>query len=143
MPTTKSRIFVTVTDEQDELLDELSSLQGRSKASYLVELLEGAQPLLQALLPVLRAHRDTIESQPAAIRDTIARVLTGLDKGLEQIDLLQHLADKIGREEPRSAPSGARAPRGSSPRIVTRGSATADHEPEGGSKQQHQGPRNG
>ncbi len=135
MPTKKPRIFVAVTQEQDELLTALGALQGRSKASYLVELLEGAQPLLTALLPSLRAHLATIEGQPVALRDAVAKVLTGVygDQG-------PNLLDAIERAEPAARPArsdeGARTDRTVvAPPIVTRGSAMLDHEPEGGSKQ--------
>jgi hypothetical protein len=131
MPTQKPRIFVAVTQEQDELLTALGALQGRSKASYLLELLEGAQPLLTALLPSLRAHLATIEGQPIAVRDAVAKVLTGVfgDEGPSLLDAIERA------EEARSEQSVATAHRASDPPIVTRGSAMLDHEPEGGSKQ--------
>jgi hypothetical protein len=131
MPTKKPRIFVAVTPEQDQLLSELGALQSRSKASYLLELLEGAQPLLTALLPSLRAHLATIEGQPIAVRDAVAKILTGVfgDEGPNLLDAIERA------DEARSAPSGARAHRVSDPPIVTRGSAIGDHGPKQGSKQ--------
>lgn len=104
-------VMVRVTPEQHELLKELGALEGRSMASFLNELLDGAEPLFRALLPVLRAAETTKQNQPSAIRDRVVKVLTGIDEGLAQVDLLQHLADLAERTEAdRTGPQRKRGP---------------------------------
>lgn len=88
------RVMVTLTRDQDELLTELGGFQSRSKGSYLRELVDGAEPMLRALLPLLRAHAATVQAQPGAIRDVVAQVLTGAFGGdPDQLDFLRTLID--------------------------------------------------
>ena len=102
--------MVTITKQQNKLLDDLSELQGRSKGSYLAELLDGAEDVLRALLPVLRAHSATVKAQPEAVRDVVALTLSGV-YGDEAPSLL----DAIERaEQERTARTGGRTDRTSS-----------------------------
>ena len=49
MPTQKPRIALTVPDDLNELLDNLSELMGKPKSTFIVEFLIDAQPLFQEL----------------------------------------------------------------------------------------------
>jgi hypothetical protein len=113
--TTNARVMVTVSREQDELLAALAEFQGRSKGSYLRELLDGAESMLRSLVPVLKLHAETVERQPVAVRDVVAKVLTGA-YGTEAGDLLSSLeaiADRVEAE--RTTASGASEERTASP----------------------------
>jgi hypothetical protein len=136
MPTIKPRLMVTISEQQSQLLAELGRLQGRSRASYLVELLNGAEPLLGALLPVLRAHAATVEGQPVAMRDVVAKVFSGAyGNDPDQLDLVTQLAEAQERAEARTARSGAREERAPAPPSSNTGVSFAGHDPKGGSKQ--------
>lgn len=107
MPSKLPIITVRVTQEQDELLGVLARFQGRSKASYVRELLDGAEPMFRALVPVLKAHAATIEGQPVAVRDLVSRVLTGA-YGDDASPLLDAMQDMAGRLEATEAAGAER-----------------------------------
>lgn len=90
------RINVALTPEQHSLLLELGSLQGRSAASYLREMLDGAMPMLRDLMPVLRAAAAHTEQQPQALvkeaQDAIRATLDHIDEHKDQLNLLEVLA---------------------------------------------------
>ena len=48
MPTQKPRIALTVPDDLNELLDNLSELMGKPKSTFIVEFLIDAQPLFSS-----------------------------------------------------------------------------------------------
>lgn len=108
------RINVTVTPDQHRLLLALGELEGRSASSYLRQLLDQAQPVFEALLPVyLQAAQQAAET-PEKLRQAIAAALAEIEHGKSQLSLLDHLAgiqgtvanDRPGASPP--APSGAR-----------------------------------
>jgi hypothetical protein len=139
MPTTNPRLMVTISPEQDRLLGELARFQGRAKSSYLRELLDGAEPLLGALLPVLRVHAATIEGQPVAMRDVVSRVFSGaFGDDPVQLDLVEAMV-RLAEHDPeagtaRPAPSGAREERTAPPPSSNTGVSFAAHAPKGGAK---------
>jgi hypothetical protein len=139
--------MLTITPEQDQLLGELGRLQRRSKASYVVELLDGAESLLRALLPVLRAHLATVEGQPVALKDAVARVFAGAyGEDPAQLDLVHRLNDLLDEKEAaraRPTRSGAREERAVLPPHSNTGVSSATHEPEGGSKHRKTGGKRG
>lgn len=49
MPTQKPRIALTVPEDLNELLDNVSELMGKPKSTFIVEFLTDAQPLFQEL----------------------------------------------------------------------------------------------
>lgn len=116
------RINVALTPEQHSLLLELGALQGRSAASYLREMLDGAMPMLRDLMPVLRTAAAHTEQQPQAMvkeaQEAIRAALDHIEDNRDQLNLLEILAghtpvsasndviDGAG-----TAPSGARADR--------------------------------
>jgi hypothetical protein len=106
--------MVVISQEQEEVLEQLGRYQGRSKASYLRELLDEAMPIYRAILPMMKAHAATIEGQPVAVRDLVTKVLTGAygDEGQPLFDALQDAAERMeAAEAVKGAPSGARAHR--------------------------------
>ena len=58
MPTAKPRINLTVSQEAYDLLTELASVQGGSRASIINDLLEASMPALQRVLVGLRALQE-------------------------------------------------------------------------------------
>jgi len=115
---TNHRVLVTLTREQNELLTDLARFQGRSKGSYLRELMDGAEPMFRALVPVLRVHAATIDGQPVAVRDVVSKVLTGAygAEAAPLLDQLEAMADRIAAgHSADGVPSGARAYAADSP----------------------------
>lgn len=90
MPSRSPRINVVVSDEQHQLLSELASLQERSAASYLRELLDMATPLYRSLLPILRASSDVQERVASVLSETLETALFDAVAGNpdgDQVDL--------------------------------------------------------
>lgn len=112
LPAVNPRIGVVVTSDQHKLLTELGALQGRSTASFLRELLDAAEPMLQAMLPVYRAAAAQVAMQPEALQMAIRDALGEVDGKRAQLDLLRLLAASEGHSandaDADSAPSGAR-----------------------------------
>jgi len=92
MATKLPRLNITLSDEQHALLMELGRLQGRSAASYLREMVDTAQPMLEALLGVYRQVEAAQEAQPQALQKAIRAALEGVDANSAQLSLLEHLA---------------------------------------------------
>ena len=91
MPSKLPRLNVTVTSHQHDLLAELGSLQGRSSASYLREMLDASTPMLEAMLPVYRAAAAQAAMQPEALQMAIRDALSSIDTNRAQLDLLRLL----------------------------------------------------
>ena len=64
MPTQKPRIALTVPEDLNELLDNLSELMGKPKSTFIVEFLIDAQPLFQELYNTIN-HAKEISRQYA------------------------------------------------------------------------------
>jgi len=90
--TLKPRLNVVVEPEQHHLLLSLGKLQGRSAASYLRELVDGAQPYLQHLFELEQARALGTEAFADRVRSISASVLdTALSAN--QGNLFQHLGE--------------------------------------------------
>ena len=70
------RISVTISDAQNDLLEKLGDFQGRSKGSYLRELLDGSEFVLQSVLPLLELHAATLKGKPLSLREVFSAVIT-------------------------------------------------------------------
>lgn len=70
------RISVTITDAQNDLLEKLGNFQGRSKGSYLRELLDGSEFVLQSVWPLLQLHAATLKDKPLSLREVFSMVIT-------------------------------------------------------------------
>lgn len=92
MPAKSPRLNVTVTSRQHAVLLELGALQGRSAASFLREMLDGAMPMLDALLPIYRAAALQEAMQPEALQKAIRDAIAGVEAGRDQLDFLGALA---------------------------------------------------
>lgn len=120
MPAKSPRLCVSISEEQHSLLLELGSLQGRSAASYLREMLDATTPMLAAVLPIYRAAAAQAAIQPELLQQTIRDAIAGFEANQSQLDLLEHLAavtpvlanDQAGSAD--AAPSGAREDAGAS-----------------------------
>lgn len=65
MPSQKPRIALTVDDDLNALLDELSTLTKTPKTRIIVDMLKDAQPHLQEIVIALRAVEDKKNSKDA------------------------------------------------------------------------------
>ena len=112
MPAINPRVAVVVSTDQHQLLTELAALQGRSSASFLRELLDAAEPMLRAMLPVYRAAAAQVAMQPEALQMAIRDALADVDGKRAQLDLLKLLAASEGNSAndagAETGPSGAR-----------------------------------
>lgn len=113
MPTKQPRVNVVVTEEQHDLLRELSALQERSAASIIREMLDSAMPMLRALVPIYRQAADAAAKQPEMLQQAIADALSGIEANRAQLDLLALIAAtppgaNDGSVPASDAPSGAR-----------------------------------
>ena len=113
MPTKQARLMVNITHEQDQLLAELGQMQGRSKASFLREMLDQTEPLFRSLLTVIKAHKAVEESHPITVKQVVAEALkmTYGEVDPAQIDLEDHLAILVNLQEPQEGAEQQRTER--------------------------------
>ncbi len=64
------RLNITLTKYHDDLLSELASLTGRSKASYVLDALSGSERYLVGKLNHLRSLRNP-SAQPADVAESV------------------------------------------------------------------------
>lgn len=88
MPATSPRLNVTVSPRQHAVLLELAGLQDRSAASFLREMLDGAMPMLEAMLPIYRAAALQQAMQPEVLQKAIRDAIAGVEAGRDQLDFL-------------------------------------------------------
>jgi len=97
MPAKYPRLQVTLTEPQRVLLTELGEIQGRSAASYLRELLDGAEPLLRSLLVLLREKELQISRAVEEVTHGTSETLQNMfGSDPAQLDLVEHLAAVLG-----------------------------------------------
>ena len=95
MPTQKPRIALTVPDDLNELLDNLSELMGKPKSTFIVEFLTDVQPLFQELYNSLSHAKEMKDNIPSLIRLTaMANQQVGVMNS-EMSDLMS----QIGKDE--------------------------------------------
>lgn len=70
MPTQKPRIALTVPEDLNQLLDNLSELMGKPKSTFIVEFLVDAQPLFEQLYDTMNHAKEMKDNIPALIRLT-------------------------------------------------------------------------
>ena len=70
MPTQKPRIALTVPEDLNELLDNVSELMGKPKSTFIVEFLTDVQPLFQELYNSLSHAKEMKDNIPSLIRLT-------------------------------------------------------------------------
>lgn len=66
----QNRIALTVSDEENAILDELSALTGKPKTKLILEVLKDIMPMYKDLLISLREIKETKEALPALARWT-------------------------------------------------------------------------
>ena len=95
MPTQKPRIALTVPDDLNELLDNLSELMGKPKSTFIVEFLIDAQPLFSKLYNTINHAKEIQDSMPSLMRLTaMANQQVGVMNS-EMSDLMS----QIGKDE--------------------------------------------
>lgn len=67
MPTKKPRVMLTVPDDLNDLLEELSDLQGMVKTKLIIDLLIQIKPILEANRDALKAVKEGISPQDALL----------------------------------------------------------------------------
>lgn len=112
MPTKLPRLNVSITEHQHALLAELGRLQGRSSASFLREMLDQSTPMLEAILPIMRAAAEQVAMQPKQLSDAIRNAVAEVDAQKAQMNLLKLMVDtehsSANDRGGDAAPSGAR-----------------------------------
>lgn len=93
MPTKLPRLNVSITEHQHALLAELGRLQGRSSASFLREMLDQSTPMLEAILPIMRAAAEQVAMQPKQLSDAIRNAVAEVDAQKAQMNLLKLMVD--------------------------------------------------
>lgn len=135
MPSSKPRLALTIPEHRYELLERLARLQGVSKASIVMELMDQAWPVLErvciAIEAVQRMQRDVgpgfkeacdqalaeIEPFSQAVTDQFDLFIDGIVKGSQGAD---RPAECAGGASP-----GRAAPGAVDPRPVIRGSGSS------------------
>jgi hypothetical protein len=111
MPTVLPRLNVTMTQEQHQLLLQLSSLSGTSGAGFLKRMLDEATPMLRALVPVL----DGIDADDPETEEILDHVFSEFMADWRELGYFDQL-DLLDYEPPtgavRSANRSERSERG-------------------------------
>jgi hypothetical protein len=112
-----SRVNVSVTQEQHALLLELARLDPdtRSASAFLRRMLDEVTPLLRKSVPTIRAAAQELDSSREDLKAPLRDFLTGIDQGLEQLDLLSHLAEAAAAARSARSRAAARTHRAPAP----------------------------
>lgn len=126
MATSKPRFTVTVPEDINYLLDQLSRLQGQSKSSIVVELLCECQPILERVAVVLQAAESAKGTMTDSVRGSLERAQAALDplmdEALSQFDIFaRDVSEAVsggvregdaiaGGDAPRSRPRATQPP---------------------------------
>jgi predicted DNA-binding protein len=95
MPTQKPRIALTVPEDLNELLDNLSELMGKPKSTFIVEFLTDVQPLFQELYNSLSHAKEMKDNIPSLIRLT---AMANQQVGVMNSEMSE-LMSQIGKDE--------------------------------------------
>lgn len=112
MPTRNPRVNVCVTPAQHQLLAKLGTIQGRSAASIVREMIDAAEPLMVRTVKLFdiaeEANATTQKAALDALRDVLEEI-KALSGHPDQADLLSLLSEASGGGDAANpAPSGAR-----------------------------------
>ena len=118
MPTQNPRVNVTLSPSLDMLVTRLSVLERVSKSMVLRELLEAAQPALQAAVALM----DAAEGAGVEARNRIAN---DMQKTIDAAAGVQHLALRVAANNTRDIVAEAEAIRGRRPSRQSRVSGSA------------------
>lgn len=66
----QNRIALTISDEENAILEEISNLTGRPKTKLITEVLRDIMPMYKEMLVSLKEIRDTKEALPVLARWT-------------------------------------------------------------------------
>ena len=118
MPTLNPRVNVTLSPSLDMLVSRLAVLERVSKSMVLRELLEAAQPALQAAVALM----DAAEGAGVEARNRIAN---DMQKTIDAAAGVQHLALQVAANNTRDIVAEAEAIRGRRPSRQARVSGSA------------------
>ena len=118
MPTLNPRVNVTLSPSLDMLVSRLAVLERVSKSMVLRELLEAAQPALQAAVALM----DAAEGAGVEARNRIAN---DMQKTIDAAAGVQHLALQVAANNTRDIVAEAEAIRGRRPSRQSRVSGSA------------------
>lgn len=85
MATTKPRITVTITERQHELLKAISEASGSSMSSFITDLLESAEPVLERMAQTMLKLRQLNEQRKASIASALDDAQTTLEPILDAV----------------------------------------------------------
>lgn len=118
MPTLNPRVNVTLSPSLDMLVGRLAALERVSKSMVLRELLEAAEPALQAAVALM----DAAEGAGVEARNRIAN---DMQKTIDAAAGVQHLALQVAANNTRDIVAEAEAIRGRRPSRQSRASGAA------------------
>ena len=118
MPTQNPRVNVTLSPSLDLLVSRLAVLERVSKSMVLRELLEAAQPALQAAVALMDA------AQGAGV-DARNRIANDMQKTIDAAAEVQHLALQVAANNTRDIVAEAEAIRGRRPSRLARVSGSS------------------
>lgn len=106
-------------------LSDLAALQGRSRSSIIVELLEAVHLPLLRTVALLQAAKDAPEEVKRGLVGTLeemeSRLGAAAGMASSQFDLIEHEINRLSVQPPKLEPN---------PHVVTRGSASGTTPPE-------------
>lgn len=118
MPTLNPRVNVTLSPSLDSLVGRLAKLERVSKSMVLRELLEAAEPALQAAVAMMDAAKGAgVEARK--------RIANDMQKTMDAAAGVQHLALQVAANNTRDIVAQAEAIRGRRPSRQTRVSVAA------------------
>ena len=100
MPTRKPRINLSVDDDLNQLLDELSQLTGKPKATLVMELLRESKP---ALMTMKRGLKMAKTSREKAAQNIMLELLsqanqTAATMNKEMAEMISSQIDRVGHD---------------------------------------------
>ena len=118
MPTLNPRVNVTLSPSLDSLVARLAKLERVSKSMVLRELLEAAEPSLQAAVAMMDAAKGAgVEARK--------RIANDMQKTMDAAAGVQHLALQVAANNTRDIVAQAEAIRGRRPSRQARAAVTA------------------
>ena len=127
MATKKPRIAITLEPHRYDLLKRLATLQGGSMAGLVGELMEVTFPVLERVCVALEAAKQASESSIEGMRIAADRAMAELqpmmDASMDQLDMF------VSDYQKAVSDASAAVTESLSPRVVTRGSGSQQHNP--------------
>jgi uncharacterized protein (DUF1778 family) len=103
MATTKPRITITISNRQHQLLRSISDASGQSMSTFLVELLETSEPVLERLAATYQAIKSAKDQQRARFVKTLDDAQSSFEplaiEAVNQLDMLLGNLESVAHAE--------------------------------------------